>query len=232
MSCLLYTSRGHTVYVQHTAGENSGFPDSAYETVGAKILPSINDVYQTAEMIVKVKEPIAVEYPLVRKGQLVFTYFHFASDEKLTLAMMDSGSVCLAYETVENPDGTLPLLILSLIHISSQLYRSFKGYPRNKALIKFLSEQGIKAQMLKTEEYFMSENMRHMHEATDELYFVIDEKNNSIELSDKGIDLLTGRSDDPTFFVLPDITSELSQLENFKGTEEEKQANKDEILAN
>ena len=70
-----------------------------------------NDVYQTAEMIVKVKEPIAVEYPLVRKGQLVFTYFHFASDEKLTLAMMDSGSVCLAYETVENPDGTLPLLI-------------------------------------------------------------------------------------------------------------------------
>lgn len=103
--------RGHTVYVQHTAGENSGFPDSAYETVGAKILPSINDVYQTAEMIVKVKELIAVEYPLVRKGQLVFTYFHFASDEKLTLAMMDSGSVCLAYETVENPDGTLPLLI-------------------------------------------------------------------------------------------------------------------------
>ena len=103
--------RGHTVYVQHTAGENSGFPDSAYETVGAKILPSINDVYQTAEMIVKVKEPIDVEYPLVRKGQLVFTYFHFASDEKLTLAMMDSGSVCLAYETVENPDGTLPLLI-------------------------------------------------------------------------------------------------------------------------
>lgn len=103
--------RGHTVYVQHTAGENSGFPNSAYETVGAKILPSINDVYQTAEMIVKVKEPIAVEYPLVRKGQLVFTYFHFASDEKLTLAMMDSGSVCLAYETVENPDGTLPLLI-------------------------------------------------------------------------------------------------------------------------
>mgnify|MGYP000105453369 CR=1 FL=1 len=88
---------------------------------------------------------------------------------------------------------------------SIQLYRSFKGYPRNKALIKFLSEQGVKAQMLKTEEYFMSENMRHMHEATDELYFVIDEKNNSIELTDKGIDLLTGKTDDPTFFVLPDI---------------------------
>lgn len=103
--------RGHTVYVQHTAGENSGFPDAAYEQAGAQILPSINDVYQIAEMIVKVKEPIAVEYPLIRKGQLVFTYFHFASDEKLTLAMMDSGSICLAYETVENPDATLPLLI-------------------------------------------------------------------------------------------------------------------------
>ncbi|WP_370861304.1 alanine dehydrogenase [Parabacteroides faecis] len=103
--------RGHTVYIQHTAGENSGFPDSAYVKAGAQILPSISDVYQTAEMIVKVKEPIASEYSLVRKGQLVFTYFHFASDEKLTLAMMDSGSICLAYETVENPDGTLPLLI-------------------------------------------------------------------------------------------------------------------------
>ena len=103
--------KGHTVYVQHTAGENSGFPDSAYEKAGAQILPSINDVYQIAEMIVKVKEPIAVEYPLVRKGQLVFTYFHFASDEKLTLAMMDSGSICLTYETVEKPDASLPLLI-------------------------------------------------------------------------------------------------------------------------
>lgn len=115
---------------------------------------------------------------------------------------------------------------------TTQLYRSFKGFPRNKALIKFLSEQGVKAQMLKKEEYFMSENMRHMHEATDELYFVIDEKNNSIELTDKGIDLLTGKTDDPTFFVLPDITSELSQLENIEGTAEEKQAKKDEILAN
>lgn len=103
--------RRHTVYVQHTAGENSGFPDSAYVEAGAQILPSISDVYQIAEMIVKVKEPIAAEYSLVRKGQLVFTYFHFASDEKLTLAMMDSGSICLTYETVENPDGTLPLLI-------------------------------------------------------------------------------------------------------------------------
>ena len=113
-----------------------------------------------------------------------------------------------------------------------QLYRAYKGYPRNKALIKFLSEPGVKAQMLKTEEYFMSENMRHMHEATDELYMVIDEKNNSVELTDKGIDLLTGNSDDPQFFILPDIATELSQLDHMEGTEKEKQAKKDEILAN
>lgn len=105
------TKRGHTVYVQHTAGENSGFPDDAYKAAGAMILPAIENIYQIAEMIVKVKEPIALEYPLVRKGQLLFTYFHFASEEKLTRAMMNSGSICLAYETVENKDRTLPLLI-------------------------------------------------------------------------------------------------------------------------
>lgn len=103
--------KGHTVYVQHTAGQNSGFPDSAYEEAGARILPTIEEVYGMAELIVKVKEPIASEYPLVRRGQVVFTYFHFASEEALTVAMMNSGSICLAYETVENPDRTLPLLI-------------------------------------------------------------------------------------------------------------------------
>ena len=80
--------------------------------------------------------------------------------------------------------------------------------------------------MLKTEEYFMSENMRHMHEATDELYFVIDEKNNSIELTDKGIDLLTGKTDDPTFFVLPDITSQLSELEQYTKTKKKNRLRK------
>ncbi len=103
--------RGHTVYVQHTAGEGSGFSDVEYEAAGAKILPTIEEVYQIAEMIMKVKEPIASEYQLVRKDQLLFTYFHFASEEALTLAMMKSGAVCLAYETVENKDHTLPLLI-------------------------------------------------------------------------------------------------------------------------
>ena len=88
--------RGHTVYVQHTAGENSGFPDQEYIDYGAKILPTIADVYAIADMIVKVKEPIESEYELIKEGQLVFTYFHFACDEKLTLAMKERKAVCLA----------------------------------------------------------------------------------------------------------------------------------------
>ena len=99
--------RGHTVYIQHTAGINSGFSDEEYEKVGARILPTIEDVYAIAEMIIKVKEPIECEYNLVRKGQLVFTYFHFACDKELTEAMMRSGSVCLAYETVTDKQGCM-----------------------------------------------------------------------------------------------------------------------------
>lgn len=104
-------AHGHEVFVQHTAGEGSGFADSAYEEAGASILPTIEDVYATAEMIIKVKEPIAPEYPLIRKDQVVFTYFHFACDLELTEAMMKSGAVCIAYETVRDRQGTLPLLI-------------------------------------------------------------------------------------------------------------------------
>ena len=104
------TRRGHKVYGQATAGVNSGFTDDAYRAVGAEILPAIEEVYATAEMIVKVKEPIAPEYKLVRAGQLLFTYFHFASSEPLTRAMIDSGAVCCAYETVERADRSLPLL--------------------------------------------------------------------------------------------------------------------------
>lgn len=102
---------GHIVYVQHTAGENSGFSDEEYKNVGAEILPYISDVYAQAEMIVKVKEPIEPEYPLIKKDQLVFTYFHFACDKPLTDAMVKSGAVCLAYETVQKADRSLPLLI-------------------------------------------------------------------------------------------------------------------------
>ncbi len=105
------TRHGHVVYVQASAGVNSGFSDEAYTAAGAKILPTIEEVYAVADMIVKVKEPIASEYGLVRSGQLVFTYFHFASSEPLTKAMIESGAVCCAYETVERKDRSLPLLV-------------------------------------------------------------------------------------------------------------------------
>ena len=106
-----FVRHGHEVYVQHTAGQGSGVLDGDYERVGAQILPTIEDVYAVADMIVKVKEPIDPEYPLVRPGQLVFTYFHFACDRDLTDAMIRSGAVCLAYETVQTDGGALPLLI-------------------------------------------------------------------------------------------------------------------------
>ncbi len=113
------------------------------------------------------------------------------------------------------------------------LYRSHKCLPKNKALIKFLSEQGIKAGMLKTEEIYMEQNNKRMHEVTDPLYFVIDEKLNSVDLTDKGVDLISGNSSDPTFFVLPDITAQLSELENEKElTDEERLAKKDALMTN
>ena len=102
---------GHKVYVQHTAGEGSGFADDEYVKAGAEILPTIEATYAAADMIVKVKEPIEPEYKLVKKGQLLFTYFHFASDRELTVAMVESGATCIAYETVVGPQGGLPLLI-------------------------------------------------------------------------------------------------------------------------
>ncbi len=104
-------AHGHKVYVQSTAGVGSGFSDDEYAAAGAEMLPDIESVYATADMIIKVKEPIEPEYKLVRKGQLLFTYFHFASDLPLTKAMMQSGATCIAYETVQLPDRSLPLLI-------------------------------------------------------------------------------------------------------------------------
>jgi alanine dehydrogenase len=102
---------GHTLYVQASAGAGSGFKDAEYETAGATILSTIEEVYAAADMIVKVKEPIAAEYPLIKEDQLLFTYFHFASSEELTQAMIQRKAICLAYETVEKADRSLPLLI-------------------------------------------------------------------------------------------------------------------------
>lgn len=112
------------------------------------------------------------------------------------------------------------------------LLRSYKGLPKNRALIKFLSEQGMKAVMLKTENYYMQENNKNMHVVTDPLYFVIDEKHNSIELTEKGIDQITGASEDAQFFVLPDVGSEIATLEKEAASDEEKLAKKDAILQN
>ena len=112
------------------------------------------------------------------------------------------------------------------------LYRSYKGMPKSKPLIKFLSEHGVKSAMLKTEEFHMQQQNKEMHIITDPLFFVIDEKNNSIDLTDKGIDLMTGNSDDPHFFVLPDIAAQLAELENKGLSPEEQQIQKDELMQN
>ncbi len=105
------SKRGHEVYIQQGAGEHSGFEDKEYMDSGAKILPNAAACYEKGEMIMKVKEPIEQEYSMLRPNQLVFTYFHFASYEPLTKAMIESKAVCLAYETVEMPDRSLPLLV-------------------------------------------------------------------------------------------------------------------------
>lgn len=127
---------GHTVYVQATAGMGSGFSDEDYIHAGATILPTIEEVYAIAEMIMKVKEPIASEYKLIKKDQILFTYFHFASGEPLTMAMIESGSICLAYETVELPDRSLPLLVpmsevagrMSIQEGAKYLEKTYGGY--------------------------------------------------------------------------------------------------------
>jgi len=128
--------REHEVYVQTGGGNGSGFPDEDYITAGAKILPTIEEVYGIAEMIIKVKEPIEPEYKLIKKGQILYTYFHFASGKELTNAMIANGSICLAYETVELPDRSLPLLVpmsevagrMSVQEGAKYLEKTFGGY--------------------------------------------------------------------------------------------------------
>jgi alanine dehydrogenase len=104
-------SHGHSVIVENHAGVGSGFKDDDYIVAGAEIIATAKEVFDRAEMIMKVKEPIAPEYPLIRKGQLLFTYFHFAANHTLTDAIVKSGSIAIAYETVQKSDGSLPLLI-------------------------------------------------------------------------------------------------------------------------
>lgn len=110
------------------------------------------------------------------------------------------------------------------------LLRAYRGLPKNKALIKFLSEPGVKAQLQKTENFYMQDNSREMHKVDEELYFVIDEKNNSIDLTEKGIDLITSASDDPRFFILPDVGSEIADIEKSGLPDSEKAARKDSLM--
>jgi len=105
-----FIRNGHTVYVEKGAGLGSGFSDELFTSVGAEICNSIEEVYSKSEMIIKVKEPLKQEYPLIKKDQIIYTFFHFASSKELTEAMIKSGAICIAYETVQNDDNTLPLL--------------------------------------------------------------------------------------------------------------------------
>ncbi|GHT78555.1 protein translocase subunit SecA [Bacteroidia bacterium] len=141
--------------------------------------------------------------------------------KKLTNNLLAEARKLLATEDAKQQEEGLKLL-----------FRSYKGMPKNKALIKFLSEPGMRAALLKTEEFYMQQQNREMHIITDDLYFVIDEQNHSIELTDKGIDVLTGNSDDPEFFVLPDIGIKIAEIEHEAISDAEKQAKKDELMQN
>jgi len=105
-----FVRNGHTVYVEKGAGLGSGFSDGLYSSIGAEICNSVEEVYSKSEMIIKVKEPLKQEYSLIKKDQIIYTFFHFASSKGLTEAMIKSGAICIAYETVQNDDYTLPLL--------------------------------------------------------------------------------------------------------------------------
>jgi len=107
----LLKQAGHTILVEINGGVGSGFSNEDYEKVGAQIVDTPNEIFSEADMIMKVKEPVPQEYANIRQGQIVFTYFHFAASLELTKAMMKSGAICIAYETVETADGSLPLLI-------------------------------------------------------------------------------------------------------------------------
>lgn len=143
------------------------------------------------------------------------------AQRKLCAQMLIDAKMLMASEQKEEQEKGCKLL-----------FQSYKGLPKNKQLIKYLSEPGVKTSMLKTEEYYMQDNMRQMHLATDDLYFVIDEKHNSIELTDKGIDLLTAGTDDSKFFVLPDIAAQLSELDNENLDIEAKADRKEELMTN
>ena len=173
------------------------------------------------------RTPLIISGPVPRGEDQMFDQYkpnvervYEAQRRLVTNLLADARRLMASTDEKQVADGTL------------LLYRAFKGLPKYKPLIKFLSQEGIKAQMLKTEAKYMQDNSREMYVVTDPLYFIIDEQNNTVELTDKGIDVLTQGTDDPKFFVLPDIASELSAVTNEPLTDEEKVHKRDELLQN
>ncbi|MCM1449962.1 MAG: preprotein translocase subunit SecA [Clostridiales bacterium] len=172
------------------------------------------------------RTPLIISGPVPRGDDQLFNEFRpnvekvVQAQRRLVTQMLSDAKLKLASDDKEEQkEGAL------------LLFRAFKGLPKNSALIKFLSQEGMKNILLKTEAYYLQDNAREMPKATEPLYFVIDEKNRSVELTDKGIDVLTGTSSDPNFFVLPDIAAELSALENIEDLTE-RQQKKDEAMQN
>ena len=174
------------------------------------------------------RTPLIISGPVPRKEDQMFEQFRPLVErlvdvqKKLATELLaDARKKIYSEDKDEVADGYL------------SLFRSHKALPKNKPLIKLLSEPGVKMGMLKTEEYYMEQNNKRMPEAVEPLYFVIDEKAHSVDLTDKGIELISGSTSDPQFFVLPDIATEMSALENDSSiTDEEKSAKKEEMLTN
>ncbi|MDE7452272.1 MAG: preprotein translocase subunit SecA, partial [Paramuribaculum sp.] len=172
------------------------------------------------------RTPLIISGPVPKGDDQMFNEYRpnvekvVAAQRKLVTQLLSDAKTKLASDDKEvKKEGVL------------LLFRAFKGLPKNSALIKFLSQEGIKNILLETEGYYLQDNAREMPKATEPLYFVIDEKNRSVELTDKGIDLLTGTSADPEFFVLPDIAAQLSEAETIENIEE-RRAKKDELMQN
>ena len=173
------------------------------------------------------RTPLIISGPVPKGEDQMFNEFkpnvervYNAQRQLVTGLLADAKKMMASDDEATVKEGTL------------RLFRAFKGLPKYKPLIKYLSEEGVKNAMLKTEAYYMQDNNREMPTVTDPLYFIIDEKNNTVEMTDKGIDVLTKGTDDPEFFILPDIAAQLSAVTNEPLSDEEKTNKKDELLAN
>ena len=171
------------------------------------------------------RTPLIISGPVPKGEDQMFNEYkpnvqrvYEAQRRLVTQLLVDAKRLMASSDEKEQKEGTL------------LLYRAFKGLPKYKPLIKFLSEDGVKPAMLKTEAFYMQDNNREMGVVTDPLFFIIDEQNNTVELTDKGIDVLTKGTDDPQFFILPDIATQLSAVTNEPLTDEEKMAKKDALL--